>query len=189
MTPRANGHLLDALIELQALDRLQRVGFSLRGVAAPESISEHLFHLAFLVWTVGRESPEIELAKALEIALVHDLAEVRLGDLPRTAALYLPAGVKAAAERAILADVLAPLPGAAAALAEYQEGGSREARLVAVCDKLQLLVKAFTYRQAGHPAMEEFFAGLELFDDGGFPRVRAIVDELKARLRPAAAAT
>ena len=185
MQGAANSHLLDSLLELQALDRLPRVGFSLRGVAAPETISEHLFHLSFLVWAVAREEPGIELGRALEIALLHDLAEVRLGDLPRTAAGYLPAGVKAAAERAILADVLAPLAGAAAAatLADYQQGGSREARLVAICDKLQLLIKAFTYRRAGHPAMDEFFAGLDGFDDGGYALVGELVDELKRRLR------
>lgn len=183
----ANRHLLDALAELQALDRLPRIGFSLRGVAAPESISEHLFHLAFLVYAVGRESPEIDLGRALEIALLHDLAEVRLGDLPRTAAGYLPPGVKAAAERAILADVLAPLPGSATALAEYQQGASPEARLVAVCDKLQLLIKAWVYRRAGHAGMDEFFAGLASFDDGGFPPVRELIGELERRLRANAA--
>lgn len=188
MQGAANPTLLDSLLELQALDRLPRVGFSLRGVAAPETISEHLFHLTFLVWAVARDEQGIQLGRALEIALLHDLAEVRLGDLPRTAAGYLPTGVKAAAERAILADVLAPLPGAAETLADYQQGGSREARLVAICDKLQLLIKAFTYRQAGHPAMDEFFAGLESFDDGGFARVGELVGELKERLRATGAA-
>jgi putative hydrolase of HD superfamily len=184
----ANSHLLDSLLELQALDRLPRVGFSLRGVVAPETISEHLFHLSFLVWAVARQEVGIELGRALEIALLHDLAEVRLGDLPRTAAFYLPAGVKAAAERAILADVLAPLPGAAETLADYQQGASREARLVAVCDKLQLVIKAFSYRRAGNPSMDEFFAGLESFDDGGFALVRQLVDELKRRLPASGAA-
>ncbi len=183
MRGQANSHLLDSLLELQALDRLPRVGFSLRGVAAPESISEHLFHLTFLVWTVGRASPEIDLGKALEIALLHDLAEVRLGDLPRTAAAYQPEGVKAAAEREILEDVLAPLPGCAAILAEYQQRGSREAQLVAVCDKVQLLVKAYVYREIGNRAMDEFFDRLDGFDDGGFPRLGELVAELGRRLR------
>lgn len=174
--------LLDVLLELQGLDRLPRVGYALRGVAAPESVAEHLFHVAFLVWTVGRELPGLDLARALEIALVHDLAEARLGDLPRPAAAYLPAGVKAAAERRIVADLLAPLGAGDGALAEYQESASPEARLVAVCDKLQLLVKAAFYRLAGNGNMAEFFAALDGFDDGGFARARELLEELKRRL-------
>lgn len=157
------------------------MGYALRGVAAPESVAEHLFHVAFLVWALGRELPGLDLGRALEIALVHDLAEARLGDLPRPAARYLPAGVKAAAERRIVADLLAPLGAGGEALADYQEGASREARLVAVCDKLQLLIKAWVYRQAGNANMDEFFAALAGFDDGGFPRVRELVEELKRR--------
>jgi putative hydrolase of HD superfamily len=177
------GHLLDSLLELQALDRLQRVGYAMRGVAAPESIAEHLFHVGFLVWAVGRGEEDLDLAKALEIALLHDLAEVRLGDLPRTAAGYFPPGAKAAAERAMLADILAPLGGdPAGALAEYQQGASREARLVAACDKLQLLIKAFFYHQAGNRGAQEFFGALEGFDDGGFARVGELAGELKRRL-------
>ncbi len=173
--------LLDLAIEVQCLDRLPRVGYALRGVAAPESVAEHLFHVAFLVWATGRDEPGLELARALEIALLHELAEARLGDLPRPAAAYLPPGVKAAAERRILADLLAPLGAGVEALADYQEGASREARLVAVCDKLQLLIKAWVYHQAGNGNMDEFFGALASFDDGGFPRVRELVEELKRR--------
>ena len=36
-----NENLLDVLLELQALDRVPRMGYLLRGVSDPESIAEH----------------------------------------------------------------------------------------------------------------------------------------------------
>jgi putative hydrolase of HD superfamily len=104
-----NLSLLDSLLELQALDRLPRTGYALRGVSDPESIAEHGFHLAVLIWALAPDVPEIDLGRALELALVHDLAEIRIGDLPRTAGRYLPVGAKAAAESAALAELMAPL--------------------------------------------------------------------------------
>lgn len=174
--------LLDLLVELQALDKLPRVGYSLRGVPEPESVSEHVFHLTFLVWALGRELPELDLAKAVELTLIHDLAEVRFGDLPRTAAHYLPDGAKAAAERAAMADLLAPLPGADELLAEYQDQDSLEARFVSVCDKLQLRLKAWVYESWGNTALGELTRqGLDTLDDGGFEPVRRLIDELRRR--------
>lgn len=175
-------HLLDLLVELQALDKLPRVGYSLRGVPEPESVSEHVFHLGFLVWALGREVPGLDMAKALELTLIHDLAEVRFGDLPRTAAHYLPDGAKASAERAAMADLLAPLPGAEKLLDEYHDQDSLEARFVSACDKLQLRLKAWVYEQWGNTALGELTGeGLDELDDGGFAPIRHLIDELRRR--------
>ncbi|MEM9556986.1 MAG: HD domain-containing protein [Acidobacteriota bacterium] len=174
--------LLELLVELQALDRVPRIGYSLRGVADPESVSEHVFHLAFLVWALGRRVEGLDLLRALELALLHDLAEVRFGDLPRTAAHYLPDGAKALAERRAMADLLAPLDGAEELLGEYQDRESLEARFVSVCDKLQLILKARVYEEWGAASLREFRSGLDSFDDGGFEPVAALVAALKARV-------
>lgn len=176
---RRNRALLELLFELQALDRVPRSGYSLRGVAEPESVSEHSFHTAFLAWALAREEPALDRLKVVELALVHDLAEVRTGDLPRTAAGYLPAGAKARAELAAAQDLLAPLGARVAGLfAEYQAGETPEARFVAICDKLQLLVKASVYRRWGAKGMNEFFDNLEGLEDGGFAVIRRLIVDL-----------
>ncbi|MCG8458303.1 MAG: HD domain-containing protein, partial [Holophagales bacterium] len=152
--------LLRLLLELQGLDRLPRVGYSLRGVADPESVSEHLFHVTFLVWALGQREPGLDLLRALELALVHDLAEARFGDLPRTAAHYLPDGAKASAEARAVRELLAPIGREKATLLEeYQAGATAEARFVAVCDKLQLLLKARVYARWGTGDVADFGAG------------------------------
>ncbi len=179
---RRNRNLLDLLLELQALDRVPRSGYALRGVADSESVSEHGFHLAVLVWALAREVPDLDRARVVELALVHDMAEVRIGDLPRTAARYLPAGSKAQAESAAAGELLAPLGDEATQLfAEYQAGETAEARFVSACDKLQLLIKARVYEGWGAGGLDEFWHNLADFPDGGFEPIRRLLEELRQR--------
>jgi len=177
-----NLSLIDLLLELQTLDRVPRMGYLLRGVARAESVTEHSWHVLFLVWALGQDEPSLNLSRSIEIALVHDLAEVRIGDLPRTVARYFPAGAKAAAEEAALDEILAPLPPSAKELwLDYHAGTSAEARFVKACDKLQLMVKVSAYERWGEGALAEFWDNPDNFPDGGFASVRAAFDMLRAR--------
>ncbi len=177
-----NEDLLDLLLELQALDRVPRMGFVLRGVSDPESIAEHCWHVVFLVWVLAPRIPEIDAARALEIAIVHDLAEVRVGDLPRPASRYFPEGAKESAERAATEEILAPLPTSARELYdEYRAGKSPEARLVKACDKLQLMLKVSVYQNWGTGNLDKFWRNPANFNDGGFDVVREMFEELKKR--------
>ncbi len=179
---RANETLLDLLLEAQMLDRIPRSGYVLRGVANPESVTEHSWHVLFLVWTLGPRAPGVDVGRAVEIALVHDLAELRIGDLPRTAGRYFPAGAKKEAEAAAMADVLSPLPARARELyAEYQEGASLEARLVKACDKLQLMLKVTVYERWGTGALAEFWENPDNFPDLGIEAVAELFAELRHR--------
>lgn len=179
---RPNESLLDLALELQSLDRLPRAGYVLRGVAEPESVTEHSWHVLFLVWALGRQVPGLDAGRAVEIALVHDLAELRVGDLPRTAARYFPAGAKAAAETAAMEEILAPLPARARELyAEYQAGETPEARLVKACDKLQLMLKVAAYERWGAGGLAEFWDNPDNFPDGGFAPVAELFAALRRR--------
>ena len=194
---RRNEHLLDLLLEVQTLDRVPRSGYVLRGVPEPESVSEHSWHVVFLVWTLGhqivREAGEgeavLDIHRAIEIALVHDLAEVRVGDLPRTAHRYFPEGAKKSAEAAAMAEILAPLPPRSRApYDEYAAGETPEARLVKACDKLQLMLKVSVYEAWGARGLSEFWDNPENFPDGDFAAVRELFAELRRRRQAALAA-
>ncbi len=179
---KANRSLLDVFLEIQMLDRIPRAGFVLRGVAEPESVAEHSLHVLFLVWALGPKIEGIDVTRAVEIALIHDLAELRIGDLPRTSSHYFPDGAKKAAESAAMADVLAPLDERARLLYDdYQHGVTPEARLVKACDKLQLMLKVAVYERWGTGALAEFWDNPENFPDGGFPVVRDLFEELRQR--------
>jgi putative hydrolase of HD superfamily len=183
---RPNETLLDLLLELQALDRVPRLGYLLRGVSDPESITEHSWHVLFMVWALAPRIEGLDAHRAIGMAMVHDLAELRLGDLPRTAARYLPPGAKNAGEKAAAVEMLAPLSEESRALFdEYQAGQSPEARLVKACDKLQLMIKVAVYEGWGAKGLTEFWGNPDNFPDGGFEPVRELFEELQARRRDA----
>lgn len=179
---KKNETLLDSLLEVQGFDRVPRMGYVLRGVTEPESVAAHSWQLAFLVWALAPRIPGLDAARAVELAIVHDLAELRIGDLPRTSAHYFPAGAKKTAETAAFADLMAPFGESAAALsAEYAAAQTLEARLVKVCDKLQLLLKVAMYEKWGEGGLAEFWENPDNFPDGGFPVVRELIADLRAR--------
>ncbi|HXU44645.1 MAG TPA: HD domain-containing protein [Thermoanaerobaculia bacterium] len=181
---RRNQTLLDLLLELQVLDRVPRSGYFLRGVPDGESVTEHSWHVVFLVWALGSRIEGIDLARAMGIALVHDLGELRVGDLPRVARDYFPEGAKKAAESAAVADILAPLPAEARALYDdYERGESPEARLVKACDKLQMMLKVSVYESWKLGNLAEFWQHPDNFPDSSFAEVHALFEELLARRR------
>lgn len=177
-----NADLLAVLTELQALDRLPRTGYAMRGVADAESLAEHGFHVALLAWALSLDETGLDRLRVLELALVHDLAEVRLGDLPAPSGRYLPRQHKVAGELAAAAELLAPLGDRASdLLAEYQRAETPEARFVVACDKLQLLIKSVTYLRWGHPAVIEIVDALVPFPAGGFASIERLAEQLQAR--------
>jgi len=170
------------LLEVQQLDRVPRLGFSLRGVANPESVTEHSWHLAFLVWSLAPKIPELDAPKALEMALIHDLAELRLGDLPFTASRYLPPGAKSQAESKAITDLAAPLGDKARKiLDEYQEGVTLEARMVKACDKLQMMLKVAAYERSGARGLSEFWHNSSNFPNHGIGPIDELMNELRER--------
>lgn len=179
---RRNEHLLDLLLEAQTLDRIPRIGYPMRGVVGSESVTEHSWHVAFLVWVLAPRIEGVDAARALEMALIHDLAELRIGDLPRVASHYFPAGAKRAAEEAAMAELLAPAGERSLALfAEYEAGTSAEARLVKACDKLQLMLKVAVYERWGAGGLAEFWENPDNFPDGGLEVIRELFDQLRRR--------
>ena len=159
--------LLELLLESTTLKRLPRSGWLLRGVPHVESVAEHSFGVAFAalaladaLQTSGELDDVLDLEKVLVIALLHDLAEVRLTDLPLRAAKLLPSQVKSEAEASAMAELLAPLP-SAGLLTElwqsFEENSSPEGRLVRDADKLEMMVQCLRYEQAGSRGLDEFW--------------------------------
>lgn len=73
------------LIELQkllaAFNRVDRRAHRRHGDAfVPENDTEHSYNPAMTAWFLAQQFPELDKAKILEYALVHDLVEVHAGD-------------------------------------------------------------------------------------------------------------
>jgi len=97
------------------------------------------------------------------IAVVHDLAEVRTGDItPHDA---VPPAEKARLEREAFREIVAPLPNAEDLLASFDAyGQSPEGRFVKSCDKLDMALQARVYAEGGIDTREFIHSALACLD-------------------------
>lgn len=101
--------IVSTLIELQRLKRLERTGWTLRGMGnGTESVAAYSFGVGVTAMLLGDEiqarGTAIDLAKVLRMALLHDWAETRLGDLPKL--LYLISAAKREGKQSWLRSVM-----------------------------------------------------------------------------------
>lgn len=156
----------------------------MRGISNPESIAAHITSTCHVVLALGpRIEPALDTDRALSLVAVHDVPEALMGDLPRSASQLLPPGAKHAAERKAAEHLLAPLSTYAhERYAEYRSGETREARFVALCDRLQLGVRLVAYEQSGARGLEEFHAVVHDLDCSEFGPAEELRQEILDRL-------
>ncbi len=73
--------LIDFFQEVSRLKEIKRTGWLIDGVKEPESVAEHTFMTAFMTMSLGQSRNDIDLLKAVKIALIHDIMESRTGDI------------------------------------------------------------------------------------------------------------
>lgn len=176
--------LLALYSQIATLKLLPRTGWLQRGVPNAESVAEHTFGVAALALLIGDTIDGLDRGKLLAIALLHDLAEALLSDLPASAKRFIGAERKHAAERSALEEMLARLPNHGEYLMlwdEYARGGSREARLVKGIDRIELLTQALAYERAGSRALGEFWEDAEDGWSDEFPILRELATEILAQ--------
>ncbi len=209
MTTEWNG-ILDVLAAAGELKRVRRQGWIDRGVVDPESVADHSYRMALLAVLLALGRPGLDPARAMALALVHDLPEAVTGDITPFDETLGAAGVdreavfrrrpayseaaeraKRVAEAAAIREIAARLPAPLAAWLvgaweEYEAGETPEARLVRQVDKLETLVQALEYK-ARQPdlVIESFAIGTdEAVRD---PALRELVAAVWARLGPGTA--
>jgi putative hydrolase of HD superfamily len=147
--------LLAFLADIERLKLVQRRAW-LSDLSRHENSAEHSWHMAVGLLTVARElNLEIDLPKALRMALVHDICEVDAGDI----SVYDPGrDAKAALERACIERMatydLAFAPELQALWEEYEAQETLESRWVKVLDRLMpfltnLMTSGATWREQG----------------------------------------
>nr|ALS89684.1 HD domain protein [uncultured bacterium] len=157
--------MLATLIELQRLKRLERTGWTLRGLPnGTESVAAHSFGVSvtamMLADAAQARGAVINVERVLRMALLHDWAETRVGDMPRTATSYFGAEARKTAETAAFADIVSDNAAEAdykQLYEEYELRNSLEARLVKAADVLDLLVQAYALERAGARGLDEFW--------------------------------
>jgi putative hydrolase of HD superfamily len=156
--------MLSLALHAAQLKRIPRMGWLIRGAplgGQPENVAAHSFGVVFITMLlVDSEASQLDRELALRMAIVHDLAESLIGDLPRPLRRFIPDEVKYTAERAALDEILAEYPQSEAlrsAWEQYAEGTSAEAQLVKDADRLDMMIQAHLYEQAGQKNLDDFW--------------------------------
>jgi putative hydrolase of HD superfamily len=184
--------MLGVLLELQRLKRLDRTGWVLRGLPpGAESVAAHSYGVALAAMLLADECAArgvgVNVERVLRLALLHDLAETRTGDMPRTVADYYGREARRHAERSAFDDITRGLGARrgefyAELHEDYEERASLEARLVKAADVIDLLAQALAFERAGSRGLEEFWEGATARDFGLEGASREVVSETLAAL-------
>lgn len=179
--------MLSTLIELQRLKRLERTGWTLRGLPnGTESVAAHSFGVSVTAMLLADKTKarglHLDIERVLRLSLLHDWAEARVGDMPRTATGYFGAEARKTAETKAFIDVVQGT-GESASIYEslyddYEQRNSVEARLVKAADIIDLLIEAYALERAGARGLDEFW---EICDTADFqlPEIAStVVNEL-----------
>lgn len=77
----ARDQLFALAFEALGLKDVERTGWALSRVADPESVADHSWGTALLCLLFARAA-QVDVEQAVSMALIHDLAEVKVGDIP-----------------------------------------------------------------------------------------------------------
>ena len=178
---------LQLFVNAHRLKHTLRTGWVMRGVPNAESVADHSFGVTFISLVLAEMVAQpLDRDKLLTIALLHDLPESVISDLPSPAAIHFPPGSKGEAEARVLAALLQGLGCAERWRSwwqEFEDGTSVEGQLVRDADRLDMLIQAYIYEQTtGNRWLDEFWpaAGGEVFQ---FPAAQRVYEELEALRR------
>lgn len=174
---------VDFLLTAGALKRLPRAGWRLAGIMDCESVADHTFRVALIALVLGELVEGVDRFKLLQMAVLHDLPECVLTDLPSTAVQAIGRQAKQRAERGAWLQMLPACQQAgewSALWEEFEAGQSVEAKLARAADKLDMLLQAYEYERAGFVDLESFW-GEGALQDHGLEPVRLMLAELRRR--------
>ena len=137
----------DNLLEMLELKQLSRTGWVRSGVENPESVAAHSWGMAVLALRLAPK--ELNLERVLSLCLVHDLPEVRVGDLTP----HDDTSNKAELEHKAMSEMA---PQWLSLFEEYEAGKTAEAKFVKQIDKLDMGLQAILYQTKQVVSLEEF---------------------------------
>lgn len=181
--------VIGLLSAVHPLDRVARAGYVLRGVADPENVAAHSHFVSLMTLLFVDEYPDLfDRHRALSMALIHDLAESKLMDIPMPAGDAHLGEIKERAEEAITDELFDGFPSTYSDLQrEWSKGESNEAKLVRALDKAQMMIKILNYEREGRGRLGEFWLNPKNFPDFGLDPLARLFDaicEAAGKTRP-----
>jgi putative hydrolase of HD superfamily len=130
--------ITNLLFEARILKDIIRSGYAFLG-SGKESIAEHSFMTAFVCFAMAKMDTTLNLEKLVSMALVHDLAEARTGDLNYVEKKYtIPDEPKAVSH---LIKHLSFGKDIKNLVEEFNQGETREAKLANDADQISFILE------------------------------------------------
>ena len=143
----------DELKEILGLKNVLRAGWVRAGIESPESVAAHSWGMSMLALKLA--SKELDLARVLSLCIVHDIPEVRVGDLTP----HDDTSTKAEDELKAMTEIAPEWVGL---FEEYEQGKTPEAKFVKQLDKLDMALQAEIYQSKSAISLGEFIESARL---------------------------
>ena len=143
----------DELIEILGLKNVLRAGWVKAGITTPESVAAHSWGMSMLALKLAPK--ELNLARVLSLCIIHDIPEVRVGDLTP----HDDTSTKAQDELKAMTEMAPEWVGL---FEEYEQGQTPEAKFVKQLDKLDMALQAEIYQAEFGISLEEFIESARL---------------------------
>lgn len=172
--------ILSFVKELERLKDITRTAWTKEG--RRESVAEHSWRLAVFVLALEKDFPDVDCSKAIRMCLIHDLGEAYEGDV--SAKEQVDQKKKLASEKKALQTLLLPLSEAVRdefinLWQEYNQGKTKEAKLVKAVDKMETIIQ---HNQGRNPSDFDYVFNLDYGkeytrDNGVLKSMREILDQ------------
>ena len=143
----------DELKEILGLKNVLRAGWVRAGIESPESVAAHSWGMSMLALKIAPK--ELDLARVLSLCIVHDIPEVRVGDLTP----HDDTSNKAQDELRAMTEMAPEWVGL---FEEYEQGQTPEAKFVKQLDKLDMALQAEIYQTKFGISLDEFIESARL---------------------------
>ena len=143
----------DELKEILGLKNVLRAGWVRAGIESPESVAAHSWGMSMLALKLAPK--ELDLARVLSLCIVHDIPEVRVGDLTP----HDDTSTKAEDELRAMTEIAPEWVGL---FEEYEQGQTPEAKFVKQLDKLDMALQAEIYQSKSAISLGEFIESARL---------------------------
>lgn len=148
MKPIAN-----LFFEMRMLKDIVRSGYAFLG-SGRENIAEHSFTMAFICFVMSKLDKKVDGAKLMAMALVHDIAEARTGDMNYVQKKYTQVD-----EAKAISHLIKPLSfgnDIQSLIEEFNLGETREAKLANDADQLSFVLELKKLEDTGATSAERW---------------------------------
>lgn len=151
----SDSNLVNFLFEVSKLKVTPRAGWFNAGIENPESVAAHSCSAAFVAFVLAKLEGA-DPFKCAAICAMHELPEVRIGDIDAIARKY----IDKSSEKKVMEDQLSLLTPEMRkdmeAILNYGDDSSKEQIVAKDADYLEMLIQAIRYKDAGHKNVQHW---------------------------------